>query len=85
MNIQFYIDKKDQPKSLIMGSFSDRSERLRISTRISVSPKDWSDTNKKLKPSAESSAYIKRLEQIKIMFTFFYNRYQSIERDRILK
>jgi site-specific recombinase XerD len=60
MNIQFYIDKKDQPKSVIMLSISDRSERLRISTRISVSPKDWSDAKKKLKPSAESSAYINK-------------------------
>jgi len=60
MNVHYYIDKKDQPKSVIMLSISDRSERLRISTRISVSPKDWSDAKKKLKASARNSTQINK-------------------------
>jgi site-specific recombinase XerD len=60
MNIQFYIDKPDNPKSVIMISITDKSDRLRISTRVSVIPKDWSDAKKKLKASARNSSHINK-------------------------
>jgi len=60
MNIQFYIDKPDNPRSVIMISITDKSDRLRISTRVSVIPKDWSEKKKKLKASARNSSHINK-------------------------
>jgi hypothetical protein len=68
MNIQFYINKPDNPKSVIMISITDKSDRLRIGTRVSVIPKDWSEAKKKLKASASNSSRLVYLYFFVIVF-----------------
>ncbi len=74
MNIKFYPDKADRPKTVLMMSVTFEGNRIKFSTGLTVENINWDSSNKSVKKrvpkGTEINAYLQRIE---LKVTEFYN------------
>jgi integrase len=82
MNVKFYPDKSDRPKTVLMLSVAFEGNRLKFSSGVSIENDNWDSLNQSVKKrvpkASEINSFLKRIE---LKITEFYNESLNVPKN----